>query len=193
MKNVAEIREGSLQRLATLDLNKKYNYHHLPYLSNVVMRPIKEICARLALLAGFKGITFYHEDLKEFGRWINDIGLSKYLSNEERQALKECRLTESNDIDFSWYQESGYALVWVLGFCKEMKSPTEESDFVEYCKFIPPETELDSFFQSVEPRSIEHVLIELDYYYLLNWVSRRGDKVINHSVFVKDARHWNGV
>jgi hypothetical protein len=85
-------------------------------------------------------------------------------------------------IDFSWYQESLYAMLWAVNIIKEMKFPSEESSISNYLQFLPPDKKVKVFLKELRLKGTEDIIQELDFYYNLHWIVKRENKGLNKSV-----------
>lgn len=81
-------------------------------------------------------------------------------------------MTNQQEFDLSWNQESMYTLGWCLGIASKMPLPTVESDLHSIFKYLPPEVDLERFLDQCNLIDNQTILQELEYYYGLHWAIR---------------------
>lgn len=175
VKNIQKMSDHSLIDLPLLD-HKKINF-----------RELKEVGARAIILVEFKSLTIYPEDKEEAIKWMEKINLFKYFSPNEEKALKKVKFSSQEEIDFSWYEESLTAILWILGYISSLPKPTEEFDIEPYVDNLPPTVDLGEYLSNLSFISQEKIIEELDYYYLLHWLCRKFPEKFNLSV-VRERR-----
>jgi hypothetical protein len=136
------------------------------------VRTSTEVGVRLNILCVFIAIADDSRSIKFFTKLLKEQGMYEFLTDTEELILQNEDLTEQEEIDFSWNQESVYALSWCLGIVPKMVEPLYESDLNTIYKFLPPEVDLSKFLHECTLINEQLILQELDYYYNLHWAIR---------------------
>jgi hypothetical protein len=161
-------------RLVELNLIAS-NQTKLPFLdSNCILKNDHEIAHRILVLFSLKQITVYPEDYTSICNFLLAWGYDKFMSNYEKQIFNQKKLSTTQKVNFSWYSESLYTLLWVSGIVKvkAIEWPFDEIKIPqEVLNLIPVETEFEEFIDVMKIRKIDEILTELDFYYYLNWLS----------------------
>lgn len=159
----------------TLKYLKYYNIpinKHLPEIDEVNIRPAKEVAIRIIILGIFLAISDDKNSIPFFKKLIYQQGLSEYLFEKEKNILHEESLTEQEEINLSWVQESIYMLSWCLEIVSEVPFPDSEIDLESIFPFLPPEVDTVTFFKEAALREEEEVISQLEIYYHLHWAKR---------------------
>ena len=166
MKKYKSIRQKNIKRLGIEGIV------NLPEIDEISIRKKDDIALRAVVLAEIKAITVYPEDKDVSMDWIKENEIDKFLTNSEKTILNKKSLNEQEMIDFSWYQESLYALLWALNIVQVMSPAFEESNVVNYLEQLPPDINFQDYIKKCKLRDTDEILEELDYYYLLHWSIR---------------------
>lgn len=135
-------------------------------------------------LEGVKSIRF-------FKKYIQKEGWEKYLIRQEQHTLKSQKLTKQDKINYSWYKESLYALLWCSGIVGNKRLENfSEIDISDFYHLIPPEKPFHEYTQSVAVRDYSDIYTELDLYFLLHWYVKnqinKGKKIFK--IFQKEEK-----
>ncbi len=186
--NLTEIRELNLKRINEGLLIQ------LPLLDekNINFRDLRMIAMRAIILTEFKSLTIYPEDRITSLNWMKEKNIDQLLSEKEREAIERKEFTDEEKINFSWYQESLTAILWVLGFIKKLEDPINEFDVEDYVDYLPPAVSIQEYFENISTVSKENIIKELDYYYLVHHLTRRNENKFNLSVVIerRKALEW---
>jgi hypothetical protein len=144
----------------------------LPEIIIKKVRTSKDVGVRINILGVFLAISDDSKSIKFFKKLLKEQDMLDYLTATEKLILESEKLTEQQEIDLSWNQESMYALSWCLGIASKMSSPTVESDLHSIFKYLPPEVDLKSFLDKCNLIDNQNILEELEYYYGLHWAVR---------------------
>ena len=135
-------------------------------------RSAKEVAMRANILGVFVAIANDPGSVGYFKNLLSEMNMDGALAESERKVLSKGKLTEKEEIDLSWSQESLYAISWCLGIFKEMNSPSKEADLIQMFPGLPPEVELEPFLAKAKLIDKESIVEELEYYYGLQWAIR---------------------
>jgi hypothetical protein len=164
----------------------------LPLLDRTNFKSIDSIWRRIVILSCFKTMVQCPEDRKDIHAWMLRKELVRDLSVRESTTFDRSSLNPQDEIDFSWYQESLYAMLWAVGIVKVMEYPSKESNVSIYLKFVPPDINIKDFVENIRLRNELEVFQELDYYYNLHWIGKRNVNGLNMSVILerRKALEW---
>lgn len=180
--NFEEIRRENLHLISKLDSSldlKKIGA--LPLLERTEVRPLGEIAIRATVLAIFKLISVFPDDIDWYIDWLEETDCVAFLSEKELISVQNGRLSSREEIDYSWYQEGINVVMWLLSFKNIDLNSLEELDCAPLMKYLPPENSFKSFKDEASLLSPLLLFSELDKYYLLHWLSKR-NKMLNASV-----------
>lgn len=156
----------------TIIKQKEYRVNDwLPILDTPKLRTLEEIKGRMSVMNALINIAFEAPTyiIKE---WIENYGLTKYLSDSEKEILEKENddLTEFEVNSLRWYLESLWAFMWVT----EMIPRLEAEEYIgDNMASLLPNLENGDSNQKLE--SLQHLKSEveiytkLDYYYRLHW------------------------
>lgn len=158
----------------------------------------KEIAERINILHIFYAIYLEGgESRKFFYKLIKKEGWSPFLSKSEKNMLSGLTLKEQQLVNFSWFKESIFMLLWCANKKLINSEKTEEIDIADIYSLIPPEKEHQKFIESLKLRETYEMLLELDLYYNLHWLAKHYEdlgstKKLNLSVIVerRKALEW---
>lgn len=205
MIDTAKIRKSNLNNIEKLGYNSNIN---LPLIENKEFKKSSEILNRIIILhilyavylEGSKSIDFFYNEIRK-------NNLQGYLSTKEKLFFKTKKISRFDLINFSWYKESIFVLLWSM---KQIKDDTsvlkiEEIDMSDFYHLMPPEKDYYSFFE-LEIIDEYKIYELLDYYYLLHWkvkknndltfierlLKRKNENKINESVILerRKALEW---
>lgn len=164
----------------------------LPNLERLKIREKESIAVRAIILSEFKALSLYPEDKHDSMEFMKEYEFWEGVSAYEKTALMRAKFSKQEEIDFSWYKESLYALFWSLGFVKKMSFPVEECDVIPFLKEIPPDKDFQDFLLKINLRTKIEIERELDFYYCLHWMSRHQNTNLNESVVIerRKALEW---
>ncbi|CAM1353725.1 DUF4272 domain-containing protein [Tenacibaculum halocynthiae] len=172
--NLEEIRKNTIENIQNkVDLINI----HLPLLdSDIIIGDKEALVNRIEILHLLYTISIEGLDSKGFFyNIIKEKGLDKALSKNEFLFLDEGTSVNRNMINFSWYKESIYALLWCGGLVQEIYS-LEEINMGNFYSLIPPEVSVEQFLDSIKLRTEKEMLVVLDYYYNLHWSFKHSEK-----------------
>lgn len=164
----SKIRKESVKKLN--DKGVKNINNSLPLLDfETEIKTKKELIHRIEILhllytisvEGLESKSFFYNIIKE-------KGLDQSLSTEERTFLENEKYSNQSLINFSWYKESIFSLLWCAGLVKNIEE-IEEINMGDIYHIIPPEVESEKFNKSIKARPLKDVLTMLDYYYNIHW------------------------
>lgn len=168
-----EIRQFTLERLKNVGITVNLS---LPLLEDSVkVQAIDTIAKRIVILFAFKAMVIYEEDRESIKSFLLK-SYKDYLSHSEYQVLKRLKLSKQDKVKFSWYSESLYALLWSVNIInsKRMEYPPQEIKIDKhYLDLLPPEEPFLEFKSRLDLREIKSLLLELDFYYHLNWIAKK--------------------
>lgn len=149
--------------------------------NNLSIRLVGSILNRSLILFAIKSATAYPEDSNDILSFLKREGLDSSMSDEEKYFLTEQGINDEKLlIRFSWYSESLYVLLWVLGIATDkcLDSPYEEKTLSNKWLdlFPPPIEKLETLKSKVNLRDERRILEELDYYYHLHWIAKKPQK-----------------
>lgn len=203
------IRQKTINKLLKYGLNLKDVY--LPYInfSAKSYRSKEEIARRIVVLYSLKAISIYPEDMISIISFLKKNDYVDYMSKEEKKILKQKLLTNRQEIDFSWYKESLYVLLWYSNIIKDdvLRFPNDEIILEKkYLDLLPPENDYNFFESNLQIKENKKLFEELYFYYYLHWkVKKNNDltfierllksknkKKINESVVIerRKALEW---
>ncbi len=188
MKNVRLL---ALRRLKDKKLHTP-ELDSLPLSDQTTLRENKDLYVRSIIHAELKALTIYPESFTETVEWMNDSNAVKYCSPTEKALLLGASLSAADEIKYSWYSESLYSMLFVLGIAHKEFGPDQEADVERYARFIPPNQSLEKFISRIERISDVDTYVLRDEYYLLHWLCRHGKQRLNASVVVerRKAFEW---
>ena len=172
---------------------------NLPEVEPASSRDSKAIAIRTVILSVLLAISDDKNSLLFFKDFLISEGLFSHLSSYENSLFLNKPLTERDEINLSWSQEGLYALSWCLGIFSDMSLPFGEGDLEPVFPFLPPEVDVNSFFDTSTVISEQKILEELEFYYRLHWAKRHPEawsfqsriskfKKLNMSVIIERRR-----
>jgi hypothetical protein len=145
---------------------------HLPPIEETAFREASDVAKRINILGIFIAISDDQKSIPFFKELIGEQRMEGELTGIEEAVLRAESLTDQQEIEFSWYKESLYALSWCLAIFDEMTPPLNESTLLKIYEYLPPEVNLNSFVSSAHFREKATILEETEYYYGVHWAIR---------------------
>lgn len=182
MINFENIRRHSQQKAIELHIDTEKN---LPFIDDVKIRKDKDVLNRINILHIFYTISLEGEDSISFFKEIIDQNQwGKYLTEREKKVLHRVKLTQKEQIDFSWYKESIFILLWSIGLVEENMPYTQidEIDISDYYDIIPPEKPYGLFLNN-KLKDVAEILKMTDFYYYIHSALRGRKKNIFRKIF----------
>lgn len=182
------IRNRVIQRLEK-EGYKNINYN-LPLLDNSAFRLKDEVARRIVILFSLKAITVHPEDYNDIVAFLKSKGYDSYMNAEEKLIFDRKTLSKKQEILFSWYSESLYALLWICKMlkCERMDVPCEEISIDKsVLDALPPSVDYNSFRDSIEYIKPSLILEEVYYYYHLHWIAKRKGNILE-KLFSKNPK-----
>jgi hypothetical protein len=143
--------------------------NYLPKLENGNYRDRKIIASRVAILFIFKKLSSDKSGISIVKDYIERHNLDNYLTTEELSVLNTNTLTFQQEINFSWYQESLFMLIWCLEIINSVPPAYQEVNINKVVELIPPYVDPKRFNSNSNLRDWNSIKNELDYYYHLHW------------------------
>jgi hypothetical protein len=164
----------------------------MPHIEASSARTTKDIYVRAIIHTEIKALTLYPDTFDETVEWIEETRLDKYLSESERAVLARRRLSEQETISYSWYSESLYMYMVVLGLVGNKFGPNEEADMEPYVGIFPPNGSLKKLEAAIKRVPDDELFVLRDTYFLLHRLVRHGHSNLNTSVVVerRKALEW---
>lgn len=144
-------------------------------LPGIVLKQVRSgraVATRINILGVFLAIANDSKSLVFFKSLLRDQNMMSFLSGSEKDILDKEYLSNQEEIDLSWYQESLYALSWCLGIVPKMGSAKGEASIDSIFRYLPPEVELEEFIRTAKLIDEKLIVEELEYYYRLHWAVR---------------------
>jgi hypothetical protein len=177
--NIEKTRRRSLAHVANLGgaVNR-----HLPLLDSSMLRSQEAVTGRvLAELAVFH--LFVGAPPERLRDWLAANELEPHMSRRERELLAGGHQLETREhAELSWWQESLFAFVWILGlrhdFGPEIPLPDDVGGVFPR---IADGESADAFRARVKLRSYDELYAMTDLFYVAHWsarqarLTRRGD------------------
>lgn len=163
------LKEVTIKRLRQEGIPVNLN---LPPLENRIIRSVNEVARRINIMAIFHAISEDEDSIPFFAKHIEEQDLQSDLSQIEKDVLRRGVLSEQEEINFSWYQESIVALLWSIRVVDKMQSIRNEMKLSSLYKFMPPEVNLTEFISLAILRSEKEILEEAEFYYCCHWALR---------------------
>lgn len=159
---------------------------------SIKIKGVNQIANRIDILHLFYAI--YSEGIESkdfFKKIIFENNLKVELTNQEKEILEK-ELTSQNLIDFSWYKESIYSLLWCLGIVQNLYDDLDEINIADLYNLISPEKSREKFISSIQVRTNEELIQAIDVFYNLHWGSKRIKNNILKSVISerRKALEW---
>jgi len=176
--NFKKIRLNNIEKIkGTYPLSADIDFNVLPLLKKTEMRSVREISLRAVSLGIFKLISVFPEDIDWYSNWIEINDFSFNLSNRERNTIIKGVVSKKDEIDYSWYQECINGIMWILGIDDAIIDKYDETNCSKLMKYLPPEVSLSTFQRKIKMRTQKDLFINLDFYYLLHWLSKRYNNI----------------
>jgi len=144
----------------------------LPGVTIGIPRSSKEVAQRLNILSIFLAISDDKNSQSFFVKYIDEIGMTPFLTEKEKRILTVLNLTSQEEIDLSWCRESIYTLAWCLGLFPTMQIPINEADINPLFMLLPPEINIESFIRDSILINQDQLVEECEFYYALHWAKR---------------------
>lgn len=191
MHTPQDIRQAALDRLLDIKVDIT-RLAKLPLIDLAPARSTKEVYVRAIIHAEMKALTIYPDTFEDAVEWMAETGLRKYLSKSETASLSTGHFTEQEEVNYSWYSESLYMFMKILGLVKKEFGPHEEADMEPHVGIFPPNSSLKKLEAAIKRVSDEELFVLLDTYYLLHWLARHGAAGFDHSVVMerRKALEW---
>ncbi|MFV0531117.1 MAG: DUF4272 domain-containing protein [Flavobacteriales bacterium] len=94
-----------------------------------------------------------------------------YLTDKEKEVLKNKRLKTSVENDFSWYKEDIFILLWCLGsidYCMPYEV-LEEIDISDFYDMILADKKYQDFLKNNKLINEKEIYKICDFYYYISW------------------------
>lgn len=104
--------------------------------------------------------------------WLEAERLASHLSPREIDFLSGRILTQAEENELSWKQESLFVLSWAGGLVKELGLPVAECDLTDVFPKIPRAVSVTEFMDSYRRRSHVDILSALDAHYCIHHALR---------------------
>lgn len=183
MMEYENIRKKNFELISKLGFESN---NDLPILEYSNIRSDTAILHRINILHIFYTIYLRGRKSKDFF-WslINKNKWREFLTHRELQILQSKKISEQHLIEFSWYKESIFILLWSLGQIDEDPySCISEIDISDYYSLMPPERDYNDFITCKLINEIE-IIKMLDFYYCLNWSLKRSNNKKDYFNFFK--------
>ena len=135
----------------------------LPLLEIGGLRDPREIAVRIALQSVLVARGFGAPGARLLD-WVESQGLTGALEDEERACL-DGELSEEEENELCWRQESLYLLAWSVGVADRLPPPFEFCELDAILGDIPPEAPFGAFSDGVARRSDEDLRQQLDLHF----------------------------
>ncbi|MEL7084026.1 MAG: DUF4272 domain-containing protein [Cyanobacteria bacterium P01_A01_bin.3] len=99
---------------------------------------------------------------------VEDYGLAKYLTPDERAFIDNANPTQQQRIDFLWRYESAWVMMWALGFLDELPRPDTIADVPQLVGIVR-DNSTESFQEAAQLRPAAELLDRADLIYRYNW------------------------
>jgi hypothetical protein len=103
--------------------------------------------------------------------WLVEEGVDSDLLESERRFF-EVSLSQQEEVNLSWNQESLIALAWGGGLITDLPFPFKQGDLKSVFPTIPPEVEVDQFVAGFRLRDESELYLQVDIHYCLHWSLR---------------------
>lgn len=164
----------------------------LPGIDPTTPRTTKDIYVRAIIHREFKVLSIHPDTFEEAVDWMKETELTKYLSPKETRTIANGSFSAQEEVDYSWYSESLYIFLRVLGIVTKELGPAEEADMAPHVGILPPSASVKKLEAAIKRISDEQLFVLRDTYYLLHWLSRRGHASIHPSIVIerRKALEW---
>lgn len=146
-------------------------YDNLPYLDIGRVRNERDAASRLVILyvlgALLEGVA-----PEKLMSWLDAEGFASHLSPREASFLSGRRLTQAEENELSWKQESLFVLSWAGGLVEELGLPVAECDLTDVFPQIPRAVSVAEFMNGYRLRSRVDILLALDIHYCIHHTLR---------------------
>lgn len=159
----------TIKRLESLGIPVKSD---LPSLEGKKSRTAKDVATRVNILGMLIAVADDKRSLSFFKDLLSQQGMNDFLTEKERSIFEKGDLTKQEEINWSWSQESLYALSWSLGLFSAMRTPTKEAPLDDFFKHLPPEVALNRFIDAAQLIDFDQIVLETEFYYALHWAKR---------------------
>ncbi|MGV3620475.1 MAG: DUF4272 domain-containing protein [Archangium sp.] len=161
------------------------------------LRSVDEVRDRALVMNALINLAF-QAPVHIIAGWIRENGVEHALTEHERVLLTKTQLGEQDLINFHWYLESLWSLMWAGGLIDRMDFTEGVPDsMASLCPNLQ-RGEDGSKFAGFKLRPYEEIFRELDLHYRLHWYARNGlltktpTPPVEHSVILerRKALEW---
>lgn len=178
---------NTIKKLTKHGFNVKGNA--LPFIDYSLkkIRSKEEVCRRIVILYSLKALSLYPEDMLSIKSFLKSGGYIDFMSSKEITIFKQKKITYTQEIEFSWYKESLYVLLWYSNIIEdnELNFPTNEVILdKKYLDILPPECDFGFFKAKISLREYVCLIEELYFYYYLNWIVKKDQLSFLQKLFI---------
>lgn len=165
------VRQRNINRVAALGVPVNVQ---LPAIGASSVRTQEAVAGRcLAELAAYQ--LYLRAPPEPVRAWVSANGVEHHLAASEREMLARPRggIARHERIDLSWWIESIYGLLWVLGLKHDLGPEVRvPDDLVRLTPNIERGEPAAPFFESVRLRSPDELAAMTDLFYVAHWSAR---------------------
>lgn len=158
----------------------------------VVVRPVAEVVRRLICIA-ICAVKAEQDDPEFINGLIDQYQVREWLSDEEREFIKEVPSSPRNRAKFGWRYECAHVLQWWLGLEPSLLPPSQTCNAGVVVRKLKDRSTAD-LIEKAQPRSASDLLDAADLYYRLHWAAielrlkRTPNAAVNEEIVME--RHY---
>jgi uncharacterized protein DUF4272 len=178
--SLEEIKLKTMNHLSSISIEVPDHLPLIEDLNEVNPQTTQSIASRLLAILYVMGLG-YEADRKYILDLLNTYNLMPHISSYENSLLRKAVLSEQDQVNMTWLDESAHALAWCLGLLE--LDPSVPCDLDYLMEITPFNKSPEDFLAKVKIRPIRDIQEQSDLLYRLHWYAKNNaDSKISKSI-----------